>query len=127
MDDCAGPEGERWFRWRSALECQRRGEGPDTLPFPRQLRLTSDAVDLRTAEDHISAVSALLECLDDNNGQSSEQTPDLGWLRLPHPCNTREHAAHLCEYVTTLLSIVTSVLRSKLFSCHVCEVVSLLM
>lgn len=104
MDDCTGREGDGRFRWRSALDRECSGDGPNTIPYPRQLRLTSDAVDLRSLSDHAAAVSQLLESLNEDAIDDRASAPDLAWLRLPHPCNTREHAAQLCEYGDFTLS-----------------------
>eukprot|EP00892_Ulva_mutabilis_P006987 jgi/Ulvmu1/4660/UM002_0391.1 len=104
MDNCTGLERDARFRWRSAIGRECSGEGPNTFPFPRQLRLTSEAVDLQTAGGHAAAVSQVLQSLDEHAMLDPVSAPDLSWLRLAHPCNTREHAAHLCELASVHMS-----------------------
>lgn len=104
------PEVDGHFCWRSA-QIHDTGEGPASLPFPRNLRLHGDTVNLQDVENDVAAVSDLLRSLE-RAAQNSVPAPDLTWLRLAHPCNTREHAAQLCRCVC-ILNIFTLSMWSR--------------
>lgn len=97
MSGALRSESDGHFCWRSA-HIHDTGEGPASLPFPRNLRLQGNVVNLKGTKGHVTAVSDLLRSLE-RAAQNPVPAPDLAWLRLGHPCNTREHAAQLCRYV----------------------------